>query len=121
MTAENKSMPGWAQRERQVDLNWIRENADVFHLAAKIAFQDTGRDAIVVDTTTQPVPGAGNPFGYFDQEFVREELDEDTQRMVEEYDPEQEVVLVLLKPENRTSTYRIRSQPSGDRGDDKAR
>jgi hypothetical protein len=113
MTAENKRIPDWARQERQGDLDWIRENADVFHLAAKIAFQDAGRGAIVVDTTVQPIPGGGHPFGYFDQEFVKEELDEDTKRMVQEYDPDQELILVLLKEENRTSSYRIRSRPAG--------
>jgi hypothetical protein len=119
MTAEHNSVPDWAERDRQGDLGWIRENADIFHLAAKLAFQDTGRGAIVVDTTVQPIPGGGHPFGYFDQETVKEALDEDTRRMVREYDPEQEVILVLLKQEGRTSTYRFRSQTPGTRGGDR--
>lgn len=119
MTTEHSKLPDWARQERQGDLDWIRENVDIFHLAAAIAFADAGRGAIVVDTTMQPIPGGGHLFGYFDQEFVQKELGEDTRRMVQEYDPAQELILVLLKADNRTSTYRIRAQPTVDRGDDK--
>jgi hypothetical protein len=53
------------------------------------------------------MPGAGHPFGYFSQEQIEELGDEDTGRMVTEYDPEQEFVVVLLKPSDRASTYRV--------------
>ena len=49
--------------------------------------EDEGRGAIVVDTTIQSVPGAGNPFGYFTQEQVEEQDDADITRMVAEYAP----------------------------------
>lgn len=112
MTAENKRIPEWAREERGHDLAWIQENLDIFYLAAGVAYEDAGRGAIVVDTTVQPVEGLGHPFGYFAQEQIEEYDDEGTKRIVQEYDPDQEFVLVLLKAENRTSTYRIRSQPA---------
>ena len=107
MTPENNNIPDWAHQERQADFGWIRENLDVFWTAASLAFEDTDRGAIVVDTTAEPIPGAGNPFGYFSQEQLEDHADEDTKRMVAEYDPTQEVVLLLLKSDNRTSTYRV--------------
>jgi hypothetical protein len=39
--------------------------------------------------------------------------DDDTMRLVQEYDPESEFVVMLLKHKGRTSTYRIRRQPRG--------
>lgn len=114
MSAENKKIPDWAQQERQQDMDWIRENAGLFQLAAAIAYEDSGRGAIVVDTTTQPVPGIGHPFGYFDQETVGEDFDEDTKRMVQNYEPTEENVIVLLKQERRSSTYRIKMLSSDD-------
>jgi hypothetical protein len=107
MTPENNGVPEWAQRERQADLAWIAENLDVFSAIASVAFEDAGRDAIVVDATSLAMPGAGYPFGYFSQEQIEELGDEDTGRMVTEYDPEQEFVVVLLKPSDRASTYRV--------------
>jgi len=107
MTPENPNIPGWAQRERQADFAWIQENLDVFWTTATTALEDTGRGAIVIDTTLEPVPGAGNPFAYFSQEQVEERGNEDTQRMVAEYDPTQEFVVVLLKPGDHVSTYRV--------------
>ena len=53
MTPENRNIPGWAQRERQAALDWIRENLDVFWTTATAALEDAGRGAIVVDTTLQ--------------------------------------------------------------------
>jgi hypothetical protein len=47
------------------------------------------------------MPGAGHPFGYFSQEQIEELGDEDTSRMVTEYEPAQEFVVVLLKREDR--------------------
>jgi len=107
MTPENPTIPDWAQRERQADFGWIAENLDVFWMTATAAFEDAGRGAIVIDTTLEPVPGAGNPFAYFSQEQVEERGNEDIQRMVAEYDPTQEFVVVLLKSGDRVSTYRV--------------
>lgn len=101
-------MPDWARRERQADMGWIGENFHIFWPAATVAFEEIGRGAIVVDTTTQPVEGAGNLFAYFPQEFMELYDDEDTRRFVKEYDPRKEIVVMLLKSHDRTSTYRIR-------------
>ena len=97
MTPEDHSIPAWARQERQADLGWIAENLDVFSAIASVAFENSGRGAIVVDTTSQAMPGAGHPFGYFSQDQIEELGDEDTSRMVTEYEPAQEFVVVLLK------------------------
>ena len=108
MTPENPKIPDWAQRERESDLDWIVENLNVFRTASSLSFAEAGRGAIVVDTTILPAPGLGYPCGYFSQKQVEKAANDDTKRMVEEYDPSQEFVLVLLKSGDRTSTYRVR-------------
>jgi hypothetical protein len=108
MPAERRDIPDWAKRERQQDLNWISGNLDVFEVAARMAYEGTGRGAIFVDTTIQPLPDRGHPFAYFSQAQIEEDNDEDIKRMVKKYDPGEEFVLVLLKAGDRTSTYRIR-------------
>jgi hypothetical protein len=70
-----------------------------------------------VDTTVQPLPAAGHPFGYFAQEQVEEYDDDDITHLVQGYDPEHEFVLILLKGEGRTSTYRVRPE-RGSQGDE---
>jgi hypothetical protein len=92
MTPENNGIPAWAHQERQGNPAWIRENLNAFWTAASAAFEDAGRGVIVVDTTSQPVPGAGHPFGYFPQEHVERFGDGDFNRMMAEYDPAQEFV-----------------------------
>ena len=72
------------------------ENLDVFSAIASLAFENEGRGAIVADVTSQPVPGAGHPFAYFNQETIEGQDDEDVTRIVAEYDPAEEFVVVLL-------------------------
>ena len=102
----DRPLPGWARRERQSDLDWIVANLHVFVPVAEAAFKELGRGAIVVDTTSRPTR-EGNPFGYFPQEQLLQYEDEDINRLVREYDPETEFVVVLLKPSDRTSSYRV--------------
>src|SRR5438552_4381571 len=118
MTAENErpELPEWAQQERQSDIAWIAENMLLFREAAQSAFRQGGRGAIVVDTTSLPVEGMGHPFGYYLQETIEGTGDEDVKRMVAEYEPEREFVIVLLKPEERTSSYRVQAVEKVQRG-----
>ena len=103
---ETPTLPDWALRERKRDMEWIRENLDLFWSAAVDGFKEDGRGAIVVDAESRPT-GRGNPFGYVPGEVLDSAKDEEIKRMVREYDPQRELVLVLLKPEDRTSTYRV--------------
>jgi hypothetical protein len=106
-----QQMPDWARRERAGDMAWIKENVHVFWPAAQRGYAEVGRGALVVDTTSQPVKGAGHLFGYLPQEAIEQQDDENTQRMVREYDPSAEFVTVLLKTKDRMSSYRVRLAP----------
>lgn len=101
-----KPIPNWAKRERQSDFVWIGENQHLFWPAAQEQYEKLGRGAIVIDTTSRPL-GTGNPFTYCPQEVINQTDDQDEQRMVREYDPETEIVVVLLKHNGRVSSYRL--------------
>lgn len=103
---ERAGVPPWAQRERGADLAWIQENLHVLWPVARRAYDEAGRGAVVVDTTSRPT-GAGHPFGYFSRETIEEYGNRDTLRMVLAYDPTWEMVTVLLKVRGRSSSYRI--------------
>ena len=104
-----KPIPGWAKRERDSDFAWIRENQHLFWDAAQEQYKKLGRGAIVIDTTSQPLGiGTGNPFMYCPQEEIDQTDDKDVQRMLQEYDPETEIVVVLLKKHNKVSSYRLK-------------
>ena len=112
MSPEQQSrFPSWAERERQGDMQWIGENLHILWSAAIVAFESKGRGAVVVDTTSQPVSGAGNPFTYLSQIELEPLPDEDMRRILRGYDPVRELVVVLLKSQQRTSTYRVKPQP----------
>lgn len=106
MRKRRPKIPRWAKRERVSDMAWITENVHVFWPAAQKQYQALGRGAIVVDTTVRPT-GAGHPFTYYTQGQIDEMGDEDAQRMIREYDPNLEMVILLLKPRDRMSVYRI--------------
>ena len=67
----------------------------------------------MVDTTETIIHpgGMGHPMGYLDKETIAQQGDKDTQRIVGEYVPTEEFVSVLLKPQDRQSTYRVRVVP----------
>jgi hypothetical protein len=112
MTPERNSLPSWAERERWADLAWISSQLPLFHTAAALAFQSLGRGAIVVDTTFVAT-GDGHPCDYFTEEAIQRYEDDDINRLVTQYVPHDELVIVLLKAENRTSSYRLRSRLPG--------
>jgi hypothetical protein len=112
MTPEARNKPNSADREHPKESAWIIEDLDVFWLFASRAFEETGRGAIVVDTNVQPTPGAGHPVGYFSQERIEDNAltttkDERIRRMVAEYHPTEEYVLVLLRPGDNASAFRV--------------
>jgi len=112
MHPERNNLPSWAERERWSDLAWISPQLPTFHMAATMAFEDLGRGAIVVDTTSIAA-GNGHPCDYFTEEAIQRYEDEDINRLVTQYAPQEELVIVLLKAENRTSSYRLRSRLPG--------
>jgi hypothetical protein len=113
---ERGEIPDWAEQERLQDLAWIAENHSSFWPAAQEQLAQQGRGVIVVDTTQKPIPNAGHPMFYLAQELVEQTSDEDVNRMLTEYDPNREFVVMLLKSEERVSTYRVQSVQRVERG-----
>ncbi len=108
MPAEYKrEIPDWARQEREADLAWIRANSGLFFFLATTSFDEHGRGALLVDTTVQK-PEQGHPSGYVPQELLAKLHDNDIDRLVREYEPDQEFVMVLWKTGDRTSAYRVR-------------
>ncbi len=109
MSKERPQIPDWAKKERIRDFLWIQENSEIFWKSATEQYKSEGRGALYVDTTKRPT-GHGNPFAYFPQKTVEELEDKDVIRMVKNYDPDTEIVIVLIKTQERTSAYQIQLQ-----------
>lgn len=99
-------IPRWAERERTDDLAWVGENLQEFWNIARSGFEEEGRGALVIDMVAM-VTGAGHQFGYVSQEQIRQLGAKDEIRMVAAYDPSWELVIILLKPQARMSSYRV--------------
>lgn len=110
MNPEQRNIPSWAERERWADMAWIWQNLPLFHFAAVESFRKAGRGAIVVDTTSV-ASGDGHPCAYFNAEAIHRYGDGGIDQLVEQYLPHEELVVVLIKPADRTSAYRVRALP----------
>ena len=115
MTPEHSKIPDWAHQENQALSGW--EELDVFWFYASLAFENVGRGAVVVDTRARSEPGKGYQVGYFSQERIEANAlttskHERIKRMVTEYQPTEEYVLVLFRPGDVVSSYRIGIVPS---------
>ena len=108
MTAERNNIPAWAERERWNDLAWVASNLPNFWSTAILAYQELGRGAIVVETNYR-VPDGGHPTAFLTEEHIARYDDEAINRLLTEYTPEQELVVILLKEQQRTSAYRLRA------------
>jgi len=116
MTPENKQITAWAREEHQEDLSWIQANQDVFFLAAGVAHEDGGLGAVAADTTRQLVRGLDHPFGCFSHEQAEETADDGAKWFVRDYNPTQEIARILLKQEDRTSTFHNHAIPPEEGG-----
>ena len=118
MTPEqhDDEVPQWAAEQREHDLSWVGDNLHVFWPRALALYHQQGRGVLIVDTTLQPVPNRGHPFAYFPQEIVETGDDEGVKRLLREYEPEREFVVMLLKAEDRVSSYRVCPQPRPSTG-----
>jgi hypothetical protein len=88
------------------EMVWILDNLLVLWTAAHVGYEDHGRGAVGVDTTTVTASGS-HPFAYLTLEVVLEYFDEDEIRMVREYDPTWEMVTILLREAGERSSYRV--------------
>lgn len=103
MTPEREAPSTWVRR---IDLDWIEQNFDVFQAAVRKVYDHVGRGAVVIDVTMPPVDD-GHPFSYWPQSDLQEKQDDEVNRLVQEYLPQEELVVILLKPQKQVHAYRV--------------
>lgn len=103
--------------DRSYDRSWIAPQRDLFSLLARDGFQQIGRGAVMVnlgELILRKFAEEGHPFNYHDvsselleyREFDNETARSHLLRLVEEYNPESEFVLMLVKHQ-RCSIHRL--------------
>jgi hypothetical protein len=95
--------------DRELDLKWIDGNLKVLATAAIDNYANKGRGIVVSDHTKD---GVIPPTIYLPQAKIPQE-DDQVARLVREYDPSAEGVLLIFKRDGRAASYRFRI-PSGD-------
>jgi hypothetical protein len=99
---EHESRPRWAEQERLLDLAWLGQELPVLWAVAQAGYEAVGRGAVVVDTS-QEIEELGHPLAYFTQDALAAFGDLDAMRMVTAYQPNWELVAILLKLLERLS------------------
>jgi hypothetical protein len=82
-------------REHRKESEWVEENRSLFWLVATVAWEQTGPGAIIVDLSKSSNDG-GYLFRYMTQGEI-ELRDNHLDRLLREYNPHREFVVVLLK------------------------
>lgn len=105
MTSE-KNINHAAESQRELELAWIYQNMPLFSAKASGYFGLVGRGAIIVDAAAKPL-SQGPFFTYFSKEQMEHIEDVNVYDLVDDYDPDEEFVVLLLLPDNQTRAYRI--------------
>lgn len=107
MRSPEKAGESEAELEAAADLAWLRENITIFWPAAHYGYEQVGRGAVAILFKTESPEDDEDPvFGYYSQEIIDQDDVEEVKRLVAEYDPQQEFVAVVLKPD-RANSYRL--------------
>ena len=105
MTPEqNKSQRSETQHE--FELAWIDQNTPLFFTKASGYFGLVGRGAIIVDTAAKRL-GEGALFTYLSKEQMEHIANTEVSEMVDDYDPTNEFIVLLLLPKDDTRAYRV--------------
>ncbi len=85
------------------DLAWIERHSSDFWPAAKEQFKANGKGVIVVKKPdSQDETNVDSSMYYLPEKTVKQAGDERLQRMLNQYDPDKEFVIALMKPDGLT-------------------
>ena len=99
-------MPETAAQLRRRHLAWLDRNARTFAEDAPRAYLDSGRGAYVVTTTTVPPTLAPLEYWTAVEKVPDTEDGRHIARMIREYDPDRQVVVIFREPDYGVRGYR---------------
>ena len=108
MAVEKIELTDWNEKARAADLAWIDENLQVLNDMATTEYNEKGRGVIFVNTTEKEE--LSHQHWYLPQAVVEELEDNELKQRVREYDPIQELILVLEKTGGHYSIFQIDPQ-----------
>jgi hypothetical protein len=97
-----------ADQLRQRHQQWLELNASAFATKASADYKESGRGAYVLDGTTWPP--TFNALEYWpiaQRYFLTLKNGDDIERMIGEYDPARQFVIVIWEPGGITLAYRV--------------
>lgn len=104
-------IPDEALTETVVDITWIQENLLEFRAVVLEHYALDGEGAVIADTLAPPHAHNPHKMWYLPLEQLLTLDEPEVQALVNKYDPGREMVVVLLKPQNRQRAYRVLLPP----------
>ncbi|KAA3642030.1 MAG: hypothetical protein DWQ07_25890 [Chloroflexi bacterium] len=105
---EHIELSDWREHERQAELDWIDQNQDALVEIALVELDEQGRGLVLVKTN-EYTESLGHPMSFLPQSVVEELEVEEPIQHVREYDPQQEIVVMLAKSNGIERTYKIQT------------
>jgi hypothetical protein len=93
--------------ERLWDLIWLARYLRLFGIVARNAYPILGRGVVVIDATVRSVWGR-HPWGYLPLADVELSRVPEAFSLAQRYDPEQELVAMIVKGHGQAQVYRLR-------------
>ena len=92
------------QNQREIDLKFIGENLYVLRSRTQEFFSEQGRGALIIDHS---LSGKPDPAAHYVPAPNLPEGNKDTRRMVQNYLPGAQFIIVLIKPGQLETSYQI--------------
>ncbi len=92
--------------ERMSDLIWLDRHLPLFGQIGKSAYSILGRGVVVIDATVRSVWGR-HPLGYLPLADVERNGVQESISLAHGYDPDQEVVVMIVKQQGHANVYRL--------------
>lgn len=92
--------------ERMSDLIWLDRHLPLFEQIGRSAYPILGRGAVVIDATVRSVWGQ-HPLGYLPLADVERNGVRESISLAHGYDPDQEIVVMIVKQQGHANVYRL--------------
>ncbi len=116
MPAERPIPKGAENDTIQHDHAWVQSNMVPLLVLSSQSFHEFGRGILIVNPATFSSEAKEPSYSYLTLEAVEQNVNDDTEptenefdpvRLLKEYDPDKECIILLLNPERTSRTYRV--------------
>lgn len=103
---ESVLLTDWGELEQQADLGWIDQNLTTLASFAMTEHEEQGNGLIMVNTAERSAEH-GHFYSFLPQAIIEEFESDDPKALVRDYDPQTQIVVMLVKSNAYISSYLV--------------